>query len=305
MVNAALKKEYPFIGKRLDLDGPSTTLRASLSYHYLDEGEGTPVVMLHGNPSWSFYYRNLVLTLRDRYRCIVPDHIGCGLSDKPGDDRYDYTLSRRVDDLEKLLEHLGVTDNITLVVHDWGGMIGMAYAVRHPERIKRLVVLNTGAFHLPKSKPFPLALRICRDTPLGTLLIRGFNAFSTGASYVGCKRNPMNAELRALYQLPYNSWQNRIATLHFVQDIPLSSGDRGYDLVSSISDGIGQFINLPILICWGELDFVFDRHFLAEWQQRFPSAELHRYPDCGHYILEDAKEEVIPLISEFLDRTAV
>jgi haloalkane dehalogenase len=297
MVSDALKKEYPFNGKRRDIKG--------LSCHYLDEGEGMPVVMVHGNPSWSFYYRNLVLVLRDRYRCIVPDHIGCGFSDKPGDDRYDYTLSRRVDDIEELLEQLGVTENITLVVHDWGGMIGMAYAVRHPERIKRLVVLNTGAFHLPKAKPFPLALRFCRDTPLGALLVRGFNAFSVGASYVGCKRNPMSDTLRTLYQLPYDSWKNRIATLRFVQDIPLSPGDRGYDLVGSVADGIGQFSNLPMLICWGELDFVFDRHFLAEWQQRFPAAELHRYPDCGHYILEDAKEEVMPLISAFLDRTAV
>ncbi len=295
MVNARLKKEYPFNGKHLDIGG--------LGYHYLDEGAGAPVVMVHGNPSWSFYYRNLVLALRDRYRCIVPDHIGCGLSDKPGDDRYEYTLARRVDDLERLLETLGVTEKITLIVHDWGGMIGMAYAVRHPERISRLVILNTGAFHLPKTKPFPLGLRICRDTVLGTLLVRGLNAFSTGASYVGCKRNPMSPELRALYQLPYDSWQNRIATLRFVQDIPLSPGDRGYDLVSAVSDGIGQFSNLPILICWGEQDFVFDRHFLAEWQQRFPAAELHSYPDCGHYVLEDAKEEVVPLISRFLDRT--
>ena len=92
------KKEYPFTGTPLDLDG--------LSYHYLDEGAGDPVVMVHGNPSWSFYYRNLVLALRDRYRCIVPDHIGCGFSDKPGDDRYDYTLSRSVDDLERLLDQL-------------------------------------------------------------------------------------------------------------------------------------------------------------------------------------------------------
>lgn len=297
MVSNALIKEYPFNGKRLDIGG--------LGYHYLDEGTGAPVVMLHGNPSWSLYYRNLVLALRDRYRCIVPDHIGCGLSDKPGDDRYDYTLSRRVDDLELLLDTLGVTENITLVVHDWGGMIGMAFAVRHPKRIARLVILNTGAFHLPKTKPFPLGLRICRDTVLGTLLVRGLNAFSVGASYVGCKRNPMSSEIRSLYQLPYNSWQNRIATLRFVQDIPLSPGDRGYDLVSAVSDGIGQFSSLPILILWGELDFVFDRHFLAEWQQRFPTAELHSYPDCGHYILEDAKEEVVPLISRFLDRTAV
>jgi len=261
------------------------------------------VVMVHGNPSWSFYYRNLVQALRDRYRCIVPDHIGCGFSDRPGDDRYAYTLASRVDDLEKLLDHLCIRENITLVVHDWGGMIGMAFAVRHPERIKRLVILNTGAFHLPQAKPFPLGLRICRDSFIGTLLVRGFNAFSRGASYVGCKRNPMSAELRALYQLPYDSWQNRIATLRFVQDIPLAPGDRGYDLISSVADRIGQFSKLPILICWGELDFVFDRHFLAEWRQRFPDAEVHSYPDCGHYILEDAKTEVVPLISAFLDRT--
>jgi haloalkane dehalogenase len=120
---------------------------------------------------------------------------------------------------------------------------------------------------------------------------------------VGCKRNPMNAELRALYQLPYDSWKNRIATLRFVQDIPLSPGDRGYDLVSSVSAGIGQFSSLPLLIIWGELDFVFDRHFLAEWRRRFPAAELHSFPDCGHYILEDAREEVVPLMSGFLDRT--
>jgi haloalkane dehalogenase len=295
MVNERLKKHYPFSGKYLNID--------DLGYHYLDEGNGPPVVMLHGNPSWSFYYRNLVLALRDRFRCIVPDHIGCGLSDKPNDDRYDYTLSRRVDDLEKLLEHLGITNAVTLVVHDWGGMIGMTYAVRHPHRITRLVILNTGAFHLPTRKPFPLGLRICRDTFIGTLLVRGFNAFSAGASYVGCKRNPMNAEVRALYQLPYNSWQNRIATLRFVQDIPLSPADRSYDLISSVAAGIGQFKNLPMLICWGELDFVFDRHFLAEWQQRFPDAELHRFSDCGHYILEDARDEVVPLIAEFLDRT--
>ncbi len=297
MVNSLLAKEYPFIGKRLDLSG--------ISYHYLDEGSGAPVLMLHGNPSWSFYYRNLVLELRDRYRCIVPDHIGCGLSDKPGDDRYEYTLSRRVDDLELLLDTIGATENITLVLHDWGGMIGMAYAVRHPERIARLLILNTSAFHLPKTKPFPLRLRICRDTVLGTLLVRGLNAFSVCASIVGCKRNPMSRELRTLYQLPYNSWKNRIATLRFVQDIPLSTGDRCYDLVSAISDGIGQFINLPMLILWGELDFVFDRHFLAEWRQRFPNAELQSFPDCGHYILEDAKDDVVPLISRFLDRTAV
>ena len=293
-ITAELQKQYPFDSHRLELNG--------LHYHYLDEGEGEPVVMVHGNPSWSFYYRNLVLALRDRYRCIVPDHIGCGFSDKPGDDRYDYTLSSRVDDLEQLLEQLEVRQGITLVVHDWGGMIGMAYAVRHPERIKRLVILNTGAFPLPKSKPFPLALRICRDSFIGTLLVRGGNAFSRAAALVGCKRHPMSGTLRALYQVPYDSWKNRIATLRFVQDIPLAPGDRTYDFVSAVADGLHQFRNLPMLVCWGELDFVFDHHFLGEWQRRFPDAEVQRFADCGHYLLEDAGTEIIPMISAFLDR---
>ncbi|WP_224982328.1 alpha/beta fold hydrolase [Geomonas agri] len=291
----AVKKYYPFTGRTLNLDG--------LAYHYLDEGTGAPVVMVHGNPSWSFYYRNLVLALRDNYRCIVPDHIGCGFSDKPGDDRYDYTLSRRIDDLERLIDSLDLQGKITLVVHDWGGMIGMGYASRHPERIGRIVVLNTAAFHLPKEKTFPLGLKICRDTMLGTLLVRGFNAFSVGASIVGCKKNPMSQELMQAYRAPYDSWQNRIATLRFVQDIPLAPGDRGYDVVSEIADGLDRFRDLPMAIFWGELDFVFDTTFLAEWLRRFPKAQVKSYPDAGHYILEDMKDEVVPMIVQFLHQT--
>ena len=294
-MTAAMNDDYPFSGHTLDLDG--------LCYHYLDEGAGDAVVMVHGNPSWSYYYRNLVLALRGGYRCIVPDHIGCGLSDKPGDKRYDYTLSRRVDDLERLIDHLRLEGKITLVLHDWGGMIGMAYASRHPERIGRLVLLNTAAFHLPKEKKFPLGLKICRDTPVGTLLVRGFNAFSVGAALVGCKKHPMARIVSRAYRSPYNSWRNRIATLRFVQDIPLAPGDRNYELVSSVAAGLARFSELPISIFWGELDFVFDTSFLAEWIRRYPKAELHRYPEAGHYILEDMKEEVVPLIAEFLQRT--
>jgi len=291
-----LQKYYPFTGHRLDLDG--------LSYHYLDEGAGEAVIMVHGNPSWSFYYRNLVLALRDRFRCIVPDHIGCGFSDKPGDERYDYTLARRVDDLERLIDHLNLPGKLTLVLHDWGGMIGMAYAARHPERIGRLVLLNTAAFHLPKEKKFPLGLRICRDTTLGTLLVRGCNAFSVGAALVGCKKNPMPKELQLAYRSPYNSWRNRIATLRFVQDIPLLPGDRNFELVSQVAASLEKFRELPIVIFWGELDFVFDTTFLAEWNRRFPEAKVHRYPDGGHYILEDKKDEVVPLIEKFLEATS-
>lgn len=283
---------FPFKRNYLDLNGQK--------YHYLNEGSGEPVVMVHGNPSWSFYYRNLVKTLSKNYQCIVPDHIGCGLSDKPADKDYQYTLKSRIDDLETLLESLDIKKDITLVVHDWGGMIGMGYAARYPERIKRLVILNTGAFHLPESKPLPAALWICRNTLLGTLLVRGLNAFSSVASYVGVKRKAMAKDIRAAYVMPFNSWKNRISTLRFVQDIPISPSDKNYQLVADIDKSLANFQKVPTIICWGLQDFVFDKHFLDLWKEKMPHAQINEFTDCGHYILEDAGEQVIPLIEQFM-----
>jgi haloalkane dehalogenase len=288
---------YPFESHYFDRGG-------GIRLHYLDEGSGEPVVMVHGNPSWSFYYRNLAIALRDSHRVIVPDHVGCGFSDKPGDDRYEYTLESRVNDLQALLDAIGVARDITLVVHDWGGAIGFAFATRHPDRIKRLVVLNTAAFLKPESKSMPIALSLVRSTPIGAFLVRGFNAFSVGASIVGCKRNPMQPETRRWYRKPYDSWSNRIATLRFVQDIPLGPGDRAWNQMVLTEKGLSALRDKPMLVCWGMKDFVFDRHFLEEWEQRFPGAEVRRFDDCGHYILEDAADEVIPLVKEFCERVS-
>ena len=268
--------------------------------HYLDEGRGQTVVMLHGNPNWSYYYRNLVGALRDSYRCLVPDHIGCGLSVKPGDKQYEYSLARRVSDLEQWLLSLDATRDLTLVVHDWGGMIGMAYATKYPERIRRLVVLNTGAFPLPKTKPVPWQLKLARG-PIGALLVRGLNAFSRGAVRSCVTRRPMTHEVGDAYCAPYDSWSHRIAVHRFVQDIPLRPGDRGYDLVTKVAEDLIKLKQIPMFIGWGDRDFVFDEHFLKEWLARFPEAELHRFADCGHYILEDASDELIPQIRQFLD----
>lgn len=283
---------FPFKRNYLDRNG--------LQYHYVNEGAGEPVVMVHGNPSWSFYYRNLIKSLSTGYQCIVPDHIGCGLSDKPADKDYQYTLKNRIDDLEALLDSLNITENITLIVHDWGGMIGMGYAARHPERIKRLVILNTAAFHLPKNKSFPFALFICRNTFIGTILVRGFNAFSAIASYIGVKRKPMAKEIREAYVAPFNSWKNRISTLRFVQDIPLFPHDKNYQLVADIGDSLKHFQEVPTIVCWGLKDFVFDKHFLDIWKEKMPHARINAFADCGHYILEDASEQVIPLIKTFM-----
>jgi cis-3-alkyl-4-acyloxetan-2-one decarboxylase len=284
---------YPFQGNYLDLAGNRL--------HYLDEGSGEPLVMVHGNPTWSFYYRNLVKAFSDRYRVIAPDHIGCGMSDKPGRDSYPYTLKQRVADLEALLEKLEIGDNITLVVHDWGGMIGMTYATLHPEKIKRLVILNTGAFHLPKTKPFPRSIWFCRTPLLGPLLVQGGNAFCLAAARWCATKKPLTPEIRHGYLAPYDSWANRIAVLRFVQDIPLVPSDEGYQLVSQVEDNIQQFRSIPTVICWGEKDFVFDEHFLKQWTEYLPEAKVHRFPEAGHYVLEDASDEIIAIVDEFLN----
>ena len=132
-------------------------------------------------------------------------------------------------------------------------------------------------------------------------LVRGFGAFSNGAVRSCVTRKPMSTDIARAYCAPYNSWANRIAVHRFVQDIPVKQGDRGYELVTQVSKTLGRLDHLPVFIGWGEKDFVFDDFFLQEWLQRFPNAELHRYPDCGHYVLEDAGLELVPLISTFLE----
>ncbi|MEO6170774.1 MAG: alpha/beta fold hydrolase, partial [Lysobacter sp.] len=181
--------DYPFARNRFEV-------RPGIAMNYLDEGprDGEVVVMLHGNPSWSFYWRHLVRGLSDRYRCIVPDHVGMGMSDRPEDapgatPRYDYTLQSRVDDLGALLRHLGITGPVTLAVHDWGGMIGFGWALRHADQVKRLVVLNTAAFPLPAAKRMPKRLSFGRDSRVGGFLIRRFNLFARGAAWMGTTRS--------------------------------------------------------------------------------------------------------------------
>jgi haloalkane dehalogenase len=292
--------DYPFTPRRIEI-------RPGIAMSYLDEGpasnngsDAEVVVMLHGNPSWSYYWRHLVLGLRDRYRCIVPDHVGMGLSDKPSDARYRYTLASRVEDLTTLLDRLGITGPVTLAVHDWGGMIGIGWALSHLPQVKRLVILNTAAFPLPAAKRMPWQLSLGRDSRLGALLIRGLNAFSSAASHFGVEKR-MPARVRRAYVAPYNSWRNRIATLRFVQDIPLREGDPAWTLVAEAGRRLHELADRPAFIAWGLCDFVFDGHCLDAFRRALPQAHVHAFSDAGHYVLEDEHVVLVPGIREFLD----
>ncbi|MEA3436127.1 MAG: alpha/beta fold hydrolase [Thermodesulfobacteriota bacterium] len=280
---------YPFKSNYMDLNG--------LQYHYLDEGAGDPVIMLHGNPTWSFYYRSLIKKLSPGYRIIVPDHIGCGLSDKPDLKRYDYRLKSRVDDLDSLFQHLNLKRKISLVVHDWGGIIGMAFALRHRKIIDRIVIMNTTAF-LPL-KNLPLRLWAVRNIkPLAAVSVLGFNLFSFGALFMASHKG-LSREVKMGLTAPYNSWKNRIATLKFVQDIPVSEKDPSYQLVKDVDNNLHKIKDIPTLICWGEHDFVFDNDYLVECQRRFPKAKVHTFSNAGHYVLEDAQDRICTLVEKF------
>lgn len=279
--------QYPFTSHFLHVGG--------IRYHYLDEGRGEPIVMLHGNPTWSFYYRRLALALRDDYRIVVPDHVGCGLSDKP--QTYDYCLERHIANLETLIGRLGL-DRLTLVMHDWGGPIGMGYAVRHPENVLRFVVFNTAAFWLPT---IPIFLRLCRLPVLGSLIVRRLNLFAILALVIGCRRRErVSEEVRRGYLAPYDSYANRVALLRFVQDIPVDSRHRSFGLLQSIEAGLKQFQDSRMLVVWGGRDPVFTDLFLAGWKQRFPAARVQRIEEAGHYVVEDAYERIIPWVRDFL-----
>jgi len=269
-------------------------------YHYVDEGSGSPVIMVHGNPTWSFYYRRLIQNLSSHFRSIALDHIGCGLSDKPTVEQYDYTLDRRIEDLENFIYRLELKEKITLVVHDWGGMIGIAYALRHLGRIDKIVLLNTAGFFPPQGRPLPLRLKLIRHIkPFAKVAVLGFNAFARSALFMATAKG-MPDDVKSGLMAPYNCWQNRIATLRFVEDIPLKPGDPSFETVKTVQNELHCLRDVPMLICWGMKDFVFTKAYLDEWRHRFPDARVHTFEDAGHYVLEDEAETVIDHIRKFM-----
>ncbi len=260
---------------------------------FVDEGEGAPVVLLHGNPTWSFFYRRLIAALRDQRRVIAPDHLGCGLSDKP--QRVHYCLATHIANLEHLLDHLKLGP-IDLVVHDWGGAIGMGWAVRHPDLVRRIVILNSAAFLSPH---IPLRIAAGKLPGLGAWAIQQMNAFALAATWMAVVR-PLAPEVRAGYLWPYQTPASRIAIARFVQDIPLHPGHPTWPLIDAIDRELALLRAKPVRIVWGGRDWCFDDRFLAGWMARFPNALATRLDDAGHYVLEDAPDAVIAQLARWL-----
>ncbi len=268
---------------------------------FVDEGSGPPVLLVHGNPTWSFYYRSLLAALPPLgLRAIAPDHIGMGRSEKPSAADYPHTLARRVADFGAFVDGLGLTEPLSLVVHDWGGAIALAWAVDHPDQVDKLLILNTGAFPIPPAKAMPWSLTAARLPVLGDVAVRRLNAFSLGALVLGTGQRVLPAEARAGLMAPYDRPEHRVAVAEFVRDIPLSPDDPAYPVLARTESRLHLLADKPTVVCWGMKDPVFDATVLDHLLTLLPQAEVHRYADAGHYVLEDATDRIVPLAVRLL-----
>jgi haloalkane dehalogenase len=236
----------------------------------------------------------LIDALSRDVRCVAPDHIGMGLSEKPQD--YDYTLATRIADIEALVASLGLK-RVHLVVHDWGGAIGFGFAARHAGLIDRLVILNTAAF---ASSRLPWRIALCKAPLLGPAVVRGLNGFAEPATWMAMARRRLTPDEARAYLWPYDSWANRVAVSAFVRDIPMSAAHPSWKTLKEVEAGLGQFLDRRALIVWGGRDFCFDDSFLVQWRKFLPQARARRLADAGHYVLEDATEDVVPEVRPFL-----
>jgi haloalkane dehalogenase len=279
--------------------------------HYLDSGRRADprptLLFVHGNPTWSFHWRRLLERFRDSHRVVAIDHLGCGLSDVQA---RPLRLADHIDNLAQLCD-LIEPQRTTLVAQDWGGAIGLGTVLRQRERFERIVLLNTGAF-----RPWfiPWRIRVCRTPILGKLAVQGFNLFSLAALRMTLSRpsamssgpngkRRLAADVAAGYLAPYDSWSRRGAVYQFVKDIPLSARHPTWQTLGEIEDRLSELASLPALLVWGMRDWCFTPECLDRFAAAWPQAEIHRLADVGHWVVEDAAEEVERIVGDFLART--
>ena len=254
------------------------------------------ILCVHGNPTWSYYYRGVAQRFGDTYRVIAVDHIGCGMSDKPPRSDFDYRLKDHQANLSSLIEHLKL-DRVHLLAHDWGGAIGLGALLANRQRFRSIMLLNTAAFPPPY---VPWRIAACRIPLLGTAAMRGLNLFARAAISMAMDRNRLEPEVAAGLLRPYDSWTNRVAIDAFVRDIPMSDRHPTFQTLVDLEESLAELANLPSLLVWGMKDWCFRPACLQRFQRVWPDAQTVEIADAGHYVLEDAPQETLDAIGEFL-----
>jgi haloalkane dehalogenase len=277
---------YPFASHWLDT--PHGRL------HYVDEGSGAPIVFLHGNPSWSFEYREPIRQLRDAYRCIAVDHLGFGLSARPSSDA-GYKVGAHAENFAALMRHLAL-DRVTLAFNDWGGPFALDFARREPERVAGLVVMNSWAWSVADDKHFRRFSAIMASPPLQFLICR-FNLFVRQVMASGmADRSRLSPEIMAHYVGPQATPADRAASAALPAQIIGAS-----DWLDAIWAERAKLADKPALLLWGLKDIAFRRQELEAWQRALPRSTTRELPDCGHMPAEESPEAVTMEIRRFLD----
>ncbi|TPE43397.1 alpha/beta fold hydrolase [Pontibacter mangrovi] len=274
---------YPFAHSTLEVPGGRM--------HYVDEGQGDPIVFVHGTPTWSFVWRQQIKPLSRNYRCIAPDHIGFGLSEKPAD--FAYTPAAHADNLEQLINYLQLKD-ITLVVHDFGGPIGLRYALRHPENVKHLIILNTWMWSLEsESRIMKISRFMAGRVGRFIYLQLGFSAnILLPQGYH--ERKHLTKDIKQHYQKPLSTSASRLGTWAFAKALHQSN-----PYFEELWQQREKLKSINKLILWGEKDKLLPLHFLDRWQQEFPETKTVKYK-AGHFVQEERGGEVADAIQSFI-----
>ncbi|HEV8457309.1 MAG TPA: haloalkane dehalogenase [Methylomirabilota bacterium] len=276
--------DFPFAPHYLELDG--------LRMHYLDEGQGEPILLLHGEPTWGFLYRRMIPRLRTRFRCIAPDYIGFGRSDK-WTDVGAYSIARHFAFLERFVAALDLR-RITVIVQDWGGPLGLHYAIRQPERMARLVILNTGLLSgnaetlTPGLWSWREYVSRTPDLPIGLILKR-----SIGTRY------ELTPEIVAAYDAPFPTLESKAGARAFPALIPTTPDAPGASEMRETAAALAKW-DKPVLVCFSDSDPVFPPQVGEAFARLIPGARFTLIPDAGHFLQEEKGPEIAEEILRFV-----
>lgn len=275
--------DYPFTSRYFNINGQRL--------HYIDEGNGDILLFVHGTPSWSFDFRHLIKHFSKTHRCVAIDHIGFGLSDKPAE--YDYSTLNHSLTLEQFALALNLS-NITLLVHDFGGPIGLNFAIQHPERIKQMIILNSWLWS-SNADPDYIKFRKVLKSPLLSFLYKYLNFSPRFILPRSFGEKKLSKPILKHYTAPFSNKYERNGTLAFAHSLL-----NDQDWFEMLWTQRFTLVDKPVLLIWGMKDPVIKPHYLKKFESGFINSSTYKLSTCGHFPQEECPEEVIDCLSHFL-----